>query len=182
MYEIICPKKRQCMKLWLTAMYNQIKQWRQRLPGGSLLGWPVIRLPVAKCWRSNSWKIPVMHPICFDNSGFSSESDCKIFAAIISLFLHYTTEIWQLCNSQLFDNLGSKLLINTNTNPSTAIQDESYWFPYEFNSESSIPKTPKTNPSKMESNAKSQIQELHILQPTSKLIKVGALLIKPRNQ
>lgn len=42
----------------------------------------VRRLPVKTWWRSKSWKIPFMHPICFCKSWLSSAKECRSFAAI----------------------------------------------------------------------------------------------------
>lgn len=66
-----------------TTNHIVLSEFKRLIPAGSLLWlWLLMRLPARMCCRSNIWKIPVMHPICFCNSGSSSLNTCRNFADI----------------------------------------------------------------------------------------------------
>lgn len=67
-------------KLIISLIVNRI-HWQ--VPEECLFWLWLMRRPLRTYCLSNIWKIPVMHPICFCNSGFSSVNTCRNLADIL---------------------------------------------------------------------------------------------------
>lgn len=97
--------------------FTRLNMAEEEIPGGSLLWlWPLRLRPEMKWRRSNSWKIPLMHPICLWRSWFSSLNEWKIFADIFtsSVLFCFTSQhlhTLQVSNASIW-SLWLSLMVN----------------------------------------------------------------------